>query len=228
MKKSATPSKIRILIADDHGILRGGLQMLINAQADMIVVDQAEDIEETIEKVDDILPDVLLLDIGMGQEESIRLITHTQQTHEQMKVLILTVHEDLAYLRTCLKAGAAGYVVKRAADVQLISGIREVHQGRSFVDLSLDAYITEGITRGLDSKEKTRTNKRTAEELSPREQEVISLIAEGYTNAQVADQICLSVKSVESYRARVSMKLNLRSRSELVRYALDSGLLSRD
>ena len=227
MKKSTTPSKIRILIADDHGILRSGLQMLINAQADMIVIDQAEEIEETIQKVDDTLPDVLLLDIGMGQEESIRLITQSKQQHPHIKVLILTVHEDLAYLRTCLKAGAAGYVVKRAADVQLISGIREVHQGRSFVDLSLDAYITEGIARGLGTKEKSKS-KRTAEELSPREQEVIRLIAEGYTNAQVADQICLSVKSVESYRARVSMKLNLRSRSELVRYALDSGLLSRD
>ncbi len=227
MKKSATPSKIRILIADDHGILRSGLQMLINAQADMIVVDQAEEIEETIQKVDDILPDVLLLDIGMGQNESIHLIQHIQQNHSHVKVLILTVHEDLAYLRTCLKAGAVGYVVKRAADVQLISGIREVYQGRSFVDLSLDACMTEGITRGLSSKKKTQTT-HAAEELSPREQEVISLIAEGYTNAQIADQICLSVKSVESYRARVSMKLNLRSRSELVRYALDSGLLSRD
>ena len=227
MNAASTSNKIRVVIADDHGILRSGLQMLINAQPDMVVLGQAADIGETIQKTEEILPDVLLLDIGMGQVKSIRLIKHFQQKHLQVRVLILTVYEDLAYLRTCLQAGAAGYVVKRAADVQLISGIREVYEGRSFIDLNLDACITEGLTRGLNAKEEMAT-RQPLEELSPREQEVLRLISEGFTNMQIADQICLSVKSVESYRARVAMKLNLHSRSELVRYALDSGLLSRD
>ncbi len=210
--------RIRVLIADDHVVLRSGLSMLLNAQPDMQVIGEASDGYEAVRKTIELAPDVLLLDItmpGLGGVDTIRLIKAKKL---QVAILILTMHEDSSYLREALREGAQGYIIKKAAEAELASAIRTVYDGEMFVYPSLTkALVQEVIYRG---------EAHGHEQLSQREREVLQLVAQGYTNKQVADKLFLSVKTVESYKARVMGKLSLHSRVELVRYALQQGLLT--
>ena len=213
--------QIRVLIADDHAVLRAGLRVLIGAQPDMDVVGEAADGEEAVQRVAETRPDVALVDITMPGSSGIKAIERIRQTCPATRVLVLTMHDVPAYLRSALAAGATGYVVKRAADSELLSAIRGVHRGRTVLDPALATAVVQGA---IGRKATVGQPGGPAGLLSPREREVLDLVAQGYTNQQIADRLGLSVKTVETYRSRLVEKLGLRSRADLVRYALDSGL----
>jgi len=214
-------ASIRVLIADDHAVLRAGLRMLLGAQPDMEVVGEAADGDEAVRKVLETRPDIALIDITMPVTGGVKAIERIRQKCPETRVLVLTMHEVPAYLRSALAAGASGYVVKSAAGSELLSAIRGVHRGRTVLDPALAAVVVQGALgkRTVGSQAGGPGNL-----LSPREREVLDLVAQGYTNHKIADRLGLSVKTVETYRSRLVEKLGLRSRADLVRYALDSGL----
>jgi two-component system, NarL family, response regulator NreC len=215
-------AKIRILIADDHAVLRAGLRMLIGAQADMEVIGEAADGEEAVRRAAELKPDVALLDITMPGMGGIKAIEEIRRRAPETRVLVLTMHDVPAYLRSVLAAGGSGYVVKRAADAELLSAIRGVYRGRTVLDPNLAVRVVQG---GIGRRGSAPASGRPpASPLSQREREVLDLVAQGFTNQQMADRLGLSVKTVETYRSRLVEKLGLRSRADLVRYAMDSGL----
>lgn len=214
---------IRLLIADDHAVLRAGLRMLVEAQNDMAVAGEAGDGLEVVQKAHELQPDVVLMDLSMPGPHSGEVIRQVQQASPKTRVLILTMHDDPAYLASAMSAGAAGYVVKKVADSELLSAIRAVHAGRTFVDL----------TQSLDAPSRAVPATRRAEaarpkDLSRREREVLRLLAQGHSNQQIATQIRVSVKTVETYRTRLKEKLGLKGRAELYRFAVESGILGPD
>ena len=215
---------IRIMIADDHAILRAGLRSLLNAQGDMEVVAEAVNGEEAIEKAGEVRPDVVLLDITMPKKSGIEAIADIRKLSPGTRILVLTMHDDHAYLRSVLAAGGAGYLVKKAADTELLMAIRAVHQGRSYIDVGLDDNQLQTV---LVDEQKARSEgaSRSLESLSERERQVLELVALGFTHKEVGESLSLSVKTVETYRSRLAEKLGLRSRAELVRFALGLGLL---
>ncbi len=218
--------KIRVVLADDHVVLRSGLRLLLNAQADIEVVGEASDGAEAISKTAELEPDVLLLDITMPNIGGIDAMRTIKEKTPSISILILTMHENEGYLLEVLKAGASGYVLKKAADNELMSAIRAVYSGEVFIPSSLTKSVVKEMVSGGVSREESVDNDQ--EQLSPRELEVLTLVAQGYTNQQTADRLYLSVKTVETYKARVMEKLKLRSRVELVRYALRHGFLNQD
>ncbi|MBC7793319.1 MAG: response regulator transcription factor, partial [Clostridia bacterium] len=218
--------RVRILIADDHAILRSGLRMLINTQDDMEVIGEAADGEDAIRRVAELDPDIVLLDLSMPGMGGIRALEVIRERFSRTRVLVLTMHDQYAYVRSVLAAGGAGFVVKRAADAELLSAIRTVSQGRSYIDVSLES--SGSLEEIVNPKHVNRSTIWRDVRLSAREREVVTSVAHGYTNQQIADTLGLSVKTVETYRARVSEKVGLRNRADLVRYALESGLLASD
>jgi two-component system response regulator NreC len=212
---------IRLLIADDHAVLRAGLRMLLDLQHDMAVAGEAGDGAEVLQKARELQPDVVLMDLTMPGPPSGDLIRQVLRACPKTRVLVLTMHDDPAYLASAMAAGAAGYVVKKVADSELLSAIRAVHAGRTFVDLtqSLDTP-SRGLAGGA------RADAERPKELSRREREVLQLLAQGYSNQQIATQIKVSVKTVETHRTRLSEKLGLKGRAELYRFAVESGLLT--
>ena len=217
-------AKIRILIADDHAILRAGLELLINAQPDMEVVGHAETIHEIVPACLAAEPDVLLQDLSMPGGSGISAIAHVCQECPRTRILVLTVHDDPVYMRAAMAAGAMGYIVKTADVVELMSAIRAVHQGRVFVDLHVEPHLFAASPSALlEASQTSPPSSRPA--LSRREQEVLTLLAEGHTNQQIADRLVLSVKTIDKYRGRIAEKLGLRSRADIVRYATEMGLL---
>ena len=215
-------TKTRIVIADDHAVLRAGLRMLLNAQSDMTVVGEATDGVEACATVREQSPDLLLLDISMPQYDGLHVLRQVKAAHPDLRVLVLTMHEEEGYLRSALEAGAAGYCPKSAADTELISAIRAVVRGNLYIHPShakilLEHVIPSGPHEGF-----------ALAALSEREGSVLQLVARGYTNQEIADQLVLSVKTVETYRARGMEKLGLSSRAALVRYALHQGWLSAE
>jgi two-component system response regulator NreC len=217
-------AKIRVLIADDHAILRSGLRMLINAQPDMEVVGEAADGSEALRHAGEANPDVLTLDLTMPGGSGVKTLERLRQECPQTRVLVVTMHEDPAYLHAALAAGGSGYVVKSAADGELLTAIRALAQGRTIVSMKLNNSDTHQIF----GHQATRTQsppRAGASPLSPREQDVLKLLAQGYTNQEVGTRLHLSVKTIETHRARLMDKLGLRSRAEIIRYALEMGLL---
>lgn len=213
-------AKIRVLVADDHAVLRSGLRLLINAQPDLHVVGEAGDAVGAVEQARLLRPDVISLDLAMPGSEGVGVIERLRRECPMSRILVLTMHGDPAFFRAALAAGAAGYVVKTAADTELVSALRAVYQGRTFVDVPL------GEQAGRVFSAPAPAPVPSADRLSRREREVLRLLAEGHTNQQTADRLHLSVKTIETYRARVVEKLGLRNRADLVRYALDVGLIS--
>lgn len=218
--------KIRVVLADDHVMLRSGLKLLLNGQMDIEVVGEASDGAEAVSKTAELKPDVLLLDITMPNMGGIDALRTIKEKRPSMSILILTMHENEAYLLEALKVGASGYILKKAADNELMSAIRAVYSGEVFIPSSLTRSVVEEMVSGSVSRGESVDNDQ--EQLSPREFEVLTLVAQGYTNQQIADRLYLSVKTVETYKARLMEKLNLGSRVELVRYALQHGFLSKD
>jgi len=215
--------KIRVMIADDHAILRSGLKLLVNAQADMEVVSEASDGALAIQAARETKPDVALMDLTMPRTGGMRALEEIVRNERKTRVLVLTMHDDPAYLRSVLAAGASGYVLKRSVDADLLSAIRAVHRGGTFVDPSLASVLVQDVLakRGVKA---SRT--RPVNILSDRELQVLRLVARGYSSQQIAKQILVGVKTVETYRSRLSQKLGLRTRSDVVRFAVQMGLLT--
>jgi DNA-binding NarL/FixJ family response regulator len=208
---------IRVLIADDHGIVRSGLRMLIERQEDMRVVAEAADGVEALELAQAERPDVAVLDVSMPRMTGIQAAREVGAHVPSANVLLLSMHDEERYFLEALEAGAAGYVVKRAADTDLIEAVRTVASGRTFLSGSAQRALLR------DWEERRRTEPE--DPLTPRELEVVKLVAEAYTNRQIADTLKLAEKTVESHRANVLSKLGMRDRVELVRYAIRRGLV---
>jgi DNA-binding NarL/FixJ family response regulator len=208
---------IRVVIADDHGIVRSGLRMLIDRQSDMEVVAEADDGVAALEATQAKRPDVAVLDVSMPRLTGLQAAREIRSHVPETRVLLLSMHDDERYFVEGLAAGAAGYVLKRAADTDLIGALRTVAGGRTF--LSGDAQ------RALLDEWREGGSAEPHGPLTPRELEVVKLIAEAYTNRQIAETLKLSEKTVESHRANVLSKLGMRDRVELVRYAIRRGLV---
>ena len=216
--------RIRVLLADDHAVLRAGLRALLNAQPDMEVVGEADDGDSAIHEVVSVHPDVALVDVNMPRLDGLAAIPRLRQAAPQVKILVLTMYDDEGYLRRALENGAAGYVLKKAADTELMAAIRAVSRGETYVYPSLTHLL---VNRYLGRPEDARQGPAPSG-LSEREMAVLKLLAAGHTSLQVGEQLGLSGKTVETYKARVMEKLALRSRAELVRYALRHGFLTLD
>lgn len=207
--------KTRVLLADDHAILRAGLALMINAQTDMEVTAEAADGLEAVEKAQKIKPDVVILDLTMPHLNGLDALHRILLECPGTRVLVLTMHDDPAYGRSLLAAGALGYVTKKAADRELLLAIRAVREGRHFVDITQAEELLPGARRRVAPRDL----------LSPREREVLTFLARGFTHQEIADQVHLSIKTVETYLGRIGQKLGLRRRAALVQYAMDTGLL---
>lgn len=210
---------IRVLIADDHALLRAGIRALIERQPGLSVVGEASTMQETVEAVVAHAPDVVLLDLSLGDGGGVETIRQILEARPGTRVLVVTMHEERAYLRASLGAGASGYVLKRSPETELVGAVRAVHGGETFVDPSLAATVLgEMLRRGDTASEGPK--------LSMREREVLGMIAAGHTVPDVARRLGVSRKTVETYRARLGEKLGLRTRTELVRYALAEGIVA--
>ncbi len=210
---------IKVLIADDHAIVRTGLRALIHSESTMELVGEATGGYEAIDMVEKMQPDVLVLDLSMPDLDGISVARKIKQQIPDLRILILTIHEDEALLRAALKAGAAGYILKHAAEAELISAIHTILRG--------DLYVDPSMLRKLLSDEVSPapTSQKPTVALTPREIEVLRLIVQGYTNRQIGEELSISVRTAESHRANLSEKLGLHSRVDLVRYARERGLI---
>ncbi|HEX8104205.1 MAG TPA: response regulator transcription factor [Solirubrobacteraceae bacterium] len=207
---------IRVLIADDHGIVRGGLRLLLDRQPDIEVVGEAVDGVDALEKALALRPDVCVLDVSMPRMTGLQAARQIRAHRPQTTVLILSMHDDQRYVYDALKAGASGYVLKREVDHALLDAVRSVAAGQ--------AFLTNAVERSLIRDWMRDGDNGPEEPLSPREQEVLKLIAEAYTNRQIAETLHVAEKTVESHRANLLRKLGMRDRVELVRYAIRRGL----
>lgn len=217
-----------MFLADDHGVLRSGLRLLINAQPDMEVVGEAANGQEAVERVSDLAGqgtvDVVVLDIGMPELNGLEALRRIKQDIPDLAVLILTMHASEPYLFQVIQAGGAGYVLKQTADEHLLDAIRDAFQGKSFLYPTMEArLLTDFVHRAKKAGERAAHAYLT---LTDREREVLSLVAQGYTNQEIAEQLIVSVKTVETHRAHIMNKLGLHTRAELVHYALREGYLT--
>ena len=208
---------IRVLLADDHAVVRAGLRALIDAQPDLEVVAEAGDGPAAVRLAGQTKPDVAVLDFAMPQLNGAEVAERLRTVSPPTKVLALTVHEDPAYLRQVLRAGARGYVLKRSAAEELIHAIRAVAQGGVAIDPALAGQVVQGYVGGEEAG--------AADELSEREEAVLRRIAAGLSNKEIARRLGVSAKTVETYKARAVEKLGLRGRVDIVRYALKHGWL---
>jgi DNA-binding NarL/FixJ family response regulator len=211
---------LRILLADDHAIVRQGVKALIASQADMEVIGEADDGASALLKAVELLPDVVVIDLSMPRLNGTQATEQIKQACPGVKVLALTVHEDRGYLRRILEAGASGYALKQAPAEQLYRAIRLVAAGGIYLDPALAGKVVGSLVRE-DSIRKALQ----VDNLSERETEVVRLIAKGYSNKEIAAQLAINAKTVETYKTRSLEKLGLRSRADLVRYALQRGWL---
>lgn len=216
-------TKLRIFLADDHAIVREGITVLINAQRDMEVVGETGDGASVVAEVRACLPHVVIMDISMPLLNGVRATRQLKNAMPNVKTIALSAHEDKSYLREMLQAGATGYVLKRAVTSDLIQAIRVVAAGGLYFDASLAGAVVGSLVGG--SSDTAQIQQVT---LSDREEEVLRLIAQGFTNKEIALQIGISIKTVDTYKARAMEKLHLDSRVALVRYAVLQGWLEAD
>jgi two-component system response regulator NreC len=213
-----------VLIVDDHAVLRSGLRLLLDAQPDLTVVGEAGDALSGLDLARSLQPDVVLMDITMPGQSGLDTMPALRRLAPASRVLVLTMHDDEGYLRRALQAGAAGYVLKKAADSELIAAVRAVARGEVYVHPAL----TRDLLRDILPEGAPDSAGDPWLSLSDREREVLTLVALGHTSAEIAERLGLSAKTVETYRARGMDKLGLRSRAALVRFALARGLLADD
>jgi two-component system response regulator NreC len=215
---------IRVLLADDHAVLRAGLRLLLTEQNEFEVVAEASTGSEALSLAEKFQPDLILLDLSMPNLGGMDILPTLRKMVPSIKILILTMHDDPQYLRQALKHGASGYVLKKAADAELISAIRAVLRGEMYVHPSMTRVLLEDIL----PETKFSSADFTWASLSEREQEVLKMVALGHTSAEIAEQLSLSAKTVETYRARGMEKLGLRTRAALIKFALQEGLIKKE
>ncbi len=213
-------SVITVLIVDDHAVVRSGLRLLLEREAGLEPVAEAGSAREAIFRAIDHKPDVILIDVTMPEESGIEAIPKLLEASPQSKLLVLSMHDDPRYVRDAFAAGASGYVLKEAADAEVVAAIREVATGGSYVNPALGARLV-----AAEAKERAAAE---ADPLSEREHEVLRLLALGHTNQEIAKSLYISVRTAETHRAHIMQKLGLASRAELVRYALSRGLLDEE
>ena len=217
-------TQTRILLVDDHAVVRGGLKMLLAADAEIEIIGEAENGRDGIRLAHELSPDVVLMDISMPGMNGIEATKIIKEQHPEIAVLALTMHEDDQYFFEMLAAGASGYVPKRAAPDDLISAIQAVRGGGMFLFPSLARSLVTDYLQRRDQPG-AQDVRRGFEDLTEREREVLTLIAEGLSNQEIADALVISVKTVNRHRENIMAKLNLHSRVELVRYAIEKGLI---
>lgn len=214
-------SKIRLLMVDDHEIVRAGLRMLLQAQLDIEIVAEADNGHDAVARARELQPDIVLMDISLPDLDGFEATQQIKRALPKTAVLALTMHESDEYFFKMLQAGASGYVPKKAAPTDLVTAIRTVYEGGVFLYPSLaKSLVRDYMGRATEGNERATLNG-----LTEREQEVLTLIADGLTNQEIAEKLTISVKTVERHRANIMGKLNLHSRTELVKYAIRKGLI---
>jgi len=216
--------KTRILLADDHAILRAGLRLLINGQPDLEVVAEADNGVKVLSLAEDTHPDIVLLDLTMPGLSGLDVLRSLKQVSPESRVLILTMHDDESYLRQALSLGAAGYVLKKAVDSELLNALRAVARGETYIHSAMMGKLLNGEPSSAGAAS-AGARGDPWDALSQRERDVLRLVALGHTNAEIADRLAISVKTVETYRARGMEKLGFTTRAQLVRDALERGML---
>lgn len=214
-------SVARVLLADDHAVLRTGLRLQLERQDDLKIVGEASTGLAALALAEELQPDLILLDLSMPGLGGLEALQVLRELTPNAKILVLTMHEDPQYLRQALKSGAAGYIIKKAVDAELLSAIRSVMRGDVYVHPSMTRYLLEDVLPRSGPEDQ----QDLWETLSKREQEVLRLVALGHTSAETAEMLGLSPKTVETYRARGLEKLGVKTRAALVRFALLRGLL---
>jgi len=215
-------TKIRILLVDDHTMFRSGLRVLLNLYPDFEVVGEAGDGQEALDAVRELAPDIVLMDIAMPGLDGLVATRRIHEEHSQARVILLTQHENREYVTPALKSGAAGYVLKRAADEELVRAVRAVYQGQTYLDPMIASVVVSDYRRRLEDT----PDDDQYESLTPREREVLVLVAKGYTNREVAELLGISHRTVDYHRTNVMRKLDVHNRTELTRYAIRRGLMS--
>jgi two-component system, NarL family, response regulator NreC len=214
--------KIRLLLVDDHKIVRAGLKMLFQAEPDMEIVGEASSGASALKRVAELQPDVVVMDVAMPGMSGIEATRQIKEESPETAVIALTMHEDEQYFFQMLAAGASGYVPKRAAPDDLVSAIRTVSQGQVFLYPSLAKLLVTDYLQRSDPE----TDLSPSADLTPREREVLTCIAEGYTNREIGEKLTISVKTVDRHRENIMHKLNMQSRVDLVKYAIEKGLIT--
>jgi len=214
-------NKIRVLLAEDHTIVRKGLRSLLDGEAGIQVVGEAADGREAVDKVGQLLPDIVLMDIAMPGLNGLEATRQISREFPKVKVLILTMHADEEYILQILQAGAHGYVVKQAAPEELVSAVQAVYRGDLFLSPSISRTVIQEYIRHAEAM----VGQDSYELLTPREREVLQLIAEGRPPRKIAERLCISVKTVETHRAHLMHKLDAHSTADLTRYAIRKGII---
>jgi len=216
--------KYRIVIAEDHTILREGLRALLSSSPDFEIVGEAEDGREAIRCVEKLKPNLILTDLSMPRMNGMDAIREIKRRAPGTKILVLTVHKTEEYILATLQAGANGYLLKDSTHAELLAAVRHVLSGKHYISPGISDKVLDGYLEGRKTL-KTRTSWET---LTQREREILKLIAEGYKNKEIADDLCISVKTVEKHRANLMEKLNLHNVQALTTYAIEKGLVSRE
>jgi DNA-binding NarL/FixJ family response regulator len=217
-------SKYRIVIAEDHTILREGLRSLLTSGSEFEVVGEAEDGREAIRCVEKLKPDLILTDLSMPRMNGMEAIREIKKRSPETKILVLTVHKTEEYILATLQAGADGYLLKDSTHAELLMAVKHVLSGKRYISPGISDKVLDGYLDGRRTL-KTRTSWET---LTQREREILKLIAEGYKNKEIADDLCISVKTVEKHRSNLMEKLDLHNIQALTAYAIEKGLVSRE
>lgn len=217
-------NRISVLLAEDHTIVRKGLRSLLDAEDDIWVIGEAEDGREAVEKTRKLRPDIVVMDITMPGLNGLEATRQIKQRFPHVQVVVLTMHTAEEYIFRILRAGASAYVVKRAAPSELVSAVRAACRGESFLSPSVSKTVIEEYLQKADAF----AGENSYEKLTPREREVLQLIAEGHSNREIAELLCLSVKTVQSHRANLMRKLDIHSTAELTQYAIRKGIIGRE
>jgi two-component system response regulator NreC len=216
--------KIRILLADDHPLIRSGISTLLQSYKDFEIVGEAQDGEEAVEKTKVLKPDVLIIDLSMPKLSGIEATGIITKKHPDVKVLVLTMHENEEYVYQILKSGAGGYVLKSAGKEELSAAIRAVAKGEKFFSPRVSEIMAQSYVRRKEGGE--TSSKGEMIPLTRREKEILRLVVKGFTNQQIADQLCISPRTVDTHRTNIMQKLNIHDVANLVRYAIEHGMTS--